>query len=161
MQSAREWGEDDCAIMSSLISFSQADDQAWWWGWFWRDARSHGMDKSMAKYHGCHRFTAEKTGVSPEQHQHWTQEVRRVWNGWLVDRKKKQEIIKWQLKVSFRLESTLQWKHTTPSNHHLNKCCSLYGGSYNHWSRSLFVNRNYSQCHFNYNFQTRAAQWFS
>lgn len=44
IQSACGWREYDCAIMSSLISFSRADRQAIrpaWWGWYWKDARGH------------------------------------------------------------------------------------------------------------------------
>lgn len=44
IQSACGWGEDDSAIMSSLISFLQAGRQTGrpaWWGWCWRDAHCH------------------------------------------------------------------------------------------------------------------------
>lgn len=71
MQSACGWGKDDCAIMSSLISFRQAGRQTGrpaQRGWSWRDAHSPPGTAGWAQ---CQipslskGFIGENTGPEP------------------------------------------------------------------------------------------------
>lgn len=105
IQSACGWGKDDCAIMSSLISFRQAGRQTGrpaQWGWSWRDAHCHQawLDELSAKYHGCQRVSVVKTpGQNPGLERQKERNVLRQ----RVGRQENKET-EWQLKENPRLK---------------------------------------------------------
>lgn len=71
IQSACGWGEDVCAIMSSLISFRKAGRQTGrpaWRGWCWKNARYQQawLDQLSANVHAVEGSTGENPRPKPQ-----------------------------------------------------------------------------------------------
>lgn len=91
IQSVCGWGEDDCAIMSFLISFCQADGQACSVGLVLEGCLLlPGMAGWAQRQIPClSRVSQEKTpGQNPELRGHWQKEMRCYRESWKMGRQR-------------------------------------------------------------------------